>query len=121
MTFAGFFESYMKGQHHFIDLDFEESEDFAHKDLSNIIFEKCFFHSSNFNGSNLSNSQFIACNLKCTDFRNADLSNALIKNCSVESSFFKDTITENFRFEENWCYGAVVGQDALEEYFANEG
>jgi uncharacterized protein YjbI with pentapeptide repeats len=121
MTFSEFFESYKKGQHHFIDLDLEENDEFVQKDLSNIIFEKCFFHSSNFNGSNLSNSQFIGCNLKCTDFRNANLSNALIKNCTVESSFFMDAITDNFKFEENWCYGTVVGQNSFNDYFVNEG
>jgi uncharacterized protein YjbI with pentapeptide repeats len=121
MTFIEFHKAYERGQKHFKDLDLEENEAFAQKDLSNIIFENCFFHSSNFSGSDLSDSQFINCNLKCIDFRQANLSNALIKNCSVECSMFKGAITTNFRFEENWCYGAVVWQNSFDEIFINEG
>ncbi len=119
MDISDFFEAYQVGRRHFKDVDFNESDNFSQQDLSNIIFENCFLHSTDFSGSNLSNSQFLNCNIKCIDFRKANLSNALIKN-SVECSMFKGVIAANFKFEENWCYGVVVGQASFDEIFINE-
>lgn len=120
MNISDFFDAFQLGIRHFKDIDFNESGNFSQEDLSNIIFENCFLHSADFRGSNLSNSQFLNCNIKCNDFRKANLSNALIKNCSVECSMFKGAIVVNFKFEENWCYGAVVGQASFDEIFINE-
>jgi len=74
-----------------------------------------------FNGANLTNTQFISCNIKTADFRNANLTNAVIRNCCVECTMFKGAKTDHLVFEENYCYGLVLGQDDFEKHFKEAG
>lgn len=120
MTPLEFFEAYSRGQRHFQELDFEYVEGFTRKDFSNVVLESCFLY-VDFRGSNLTNAQFIECNIKEIDLRNTNLTNAVMNNCSVESAMFKGTTTMGFKFIENYCYGATVGQQAFEQDFSEAG
>ncbi|NOQ73546.1 MAG: hypothetical protein GQ574_16185 [Crocinitomix sp.] len=115
-TIQEFLTAYKNGQRQFENWDFDEDESVAEKDLRGVIFMNCFLF-LDFRGTNLTNSKFIQCNIKTADFREADLTNALIRNCSVESIMFKDAIVENFRFEENYCYGVTTKAGDFDELF----
>lgn len=108
--------AYAKGQRKFHDWDFEADGSVQGLDLSRIEFSSCFLF-LDFKNTNLTNSKFLTCNIKTADFRGANLNNALIKNCSVESTMFKGAQVENFRFEENYCFGAVTKLVDFEELF----
>jgi len=120
MTYIEFFEAYNNGQRHFLDLDFEYVEGFSNKDFSNIIFENCFLY-VDFKNSNLTNAQFIGCNIKEIDLSETNLTNALIKNCLIESAGFKGAIVTNFKFIDNYGYGATVGQKWFDENLTSTG
>ncbi len=111
--------AYKAGQRKFDNWDFREDGSTRGMNLTGIEFTNCFLY-LDFRDSNLSNSKFIGCNIKTADFRGANLKNALITNCSVESTMFKGANIENFRFEDNYSYGATVGPDDFEELFRNE-
>jgi uncharacterized protein YjbI with pentapeptide repeats len=114
MTNLEFFEAYKTGQRHFRHLNYEYLDGFDNKDFSNVIFENCFLY-VNFEGSNLTNAQFISCNIKEIDLSYTNLTNALMKYCMVECAWFRGAIVENFKFIENYYYGAILGQRDFDE------
>ncbi len=115
-TIQEFLTAYNNGQRLFEHWDFDEENSVVGKDLSGVEFRNCFLF-LDFRNANLTNSKFIQCNIKTADFREANLSNGLIKNCSVESTMFKGACVENFRFEENYYYGATTKSEDFEEIF----
>lgn len=109
MTHTEFFEAYKSGQRYFQHLNYEYLDGFTNKDFSNAIFENCFLYVS-FEGSNLTNAQFISCNIKEIDLSYANLTNALMKNCLVECAWFRGAIVKDFKFVDNYYYGATLRQ-----------
>lgn len=109
--------AYSKGQRVFDNWDFNDNDSSVDsKVLSGATFKNCFMF-LDLRNSNLSNTQFISCNIKTADFRGANMSEVVIRNCSVESTRFKGANTKNLLFEENYCYGATVGQSDFIEVF----
>lgn len=119
-TIPELLEAYSKGQRKFTDWDFQEDGSVAGMDLSGIEFDQCFLF-LDFRGANLTGSKFTNCNIKTADFRDANMTNALVKNCAVESVMFAGAIIENFRFEENYCYGAIATQEDFYEFIKDYG
>ncbi|MEP0264777.1 pentapeptide repeat-containing protein [Dokdonia sp.] len=117
-TIQEFFLAFDNGQRQFENWNFHEDESVAGKDLTGVEFKNCFLF-LDFKNTNLTNSKFISCNIKTADFREANLTNGLIKNCLVESTMFKGAKVENFRFEENYCFGATVGLNDFDKMFKN--
>ena len=118
MTSAEFFKSYKSGQRYFHGLDFEYEEGFNNNNFSDVIFDHCFLY-LDFRSSTMTNAQFLNCNIKEIDLRNSDLTGALMRNCLVESAMFKGAIVENFRFIDNYYFGATIGQKDFDEVFIN--
>ena len=108
--------AYDRGQRKFDNWDFEEDGSVQGLDLRGIEFWNCFLF-LDFRNAILTNSKFISCNIKTADFRGANLKNGLIKNCSMESTLFKGAKVENFRFEENYCFGATTRLEDFDELF----
>jgi len=108
--------AYASGQRKFDSWDFEETRSVQGLDLTGIEFRNCFLF-LDFRDADLTNSTFVSCNIKTADFRGANLKNGMIKNCSVESTRFKGANVENFRFEENYYYGATTKPGDFEELF----
>lgn len=108
-TIEEFLEAYAKGQRHFKGWDFAEDDSISGQNLSGVIFEGGFLF-LNFREANLTDAQFIGCNMKTADFSGANLTNATIKNCLVECTIFKDAITNNLTFQENYYYGITLQQ-----------
>ena len=100
-----------------MDLNFEYLEGFSNKDFSDIIFQNCILY-LDFRNSNLTNAKFIGCNIKEIDLRQANLTNALMTNCLVESAMFKGAIVSDFKFIDNYSYGATIGQDFFDKNLA---
>jgi uncharacterized protein YjbI with pentapeptide repeats len=118
-TIQHFLDAYKNGQRSFINLELdEEIGGVSGELLHDCIFEHCFLF-LDFRNADLTNSKFLSCNIKTADFRNAILSNTLFKNCSVESIMFKGAKVDYLIFEENYCYGSIVGQKDFEEHFKN--
>jgi len=111
-------EAYKSGQRIFIELEFEDNESFHGKNLSGSTFKNCWFI-ADFTSSNLEDCIFIDSNLKTSDFRNSNLRGATIKNCSVESTSWKGAIVDDFCFENNFHYGAIIGQIDFMNHFIN--
>lgn len=109
-------KAYAEGKREFENWDFEEDGSAEGLDLSGIEFKHCFLF-LDFKNANLANAKFISCNLKTADFSGANLENALIKNCLVESTRFEGAKLDNFQFEENYYFGATVGQKDFEAFF----
>jgi uncharacterized protein YjbI with pentapeptide repeats len=114
-----FLLAYSKGRRYFSNLEFDENESVRGANLSEVFFENCFLF-LDFTDVKLKGAKFIGCNIKTADFSNSDLTNAIIKNCSVESITFKGAKTENLTFEENHCYGNIVGQKDFESFFRKQ-
>ncbi|WP_341841202.1 pentapeptide repeat-containing protein [Chitinophaga caseinilytica] len=119
MNLSEFLLHYKNGQRNFIGLDLDD-HDFHALDLSDAVFEECYFHSTSWVGSNLQNTRFKNCSLKCADFRNTNLTNAAIQDCLVDSIAFNGAITKDFVFSGNDFYGATVDQKDFEETFKDE-
>jgi hypothetical protein len=115
-TLEEFLSAYSEGKRHFLNWDFDEELSVKGMDLTDVYFEKCFLF-LDFRETKLTNSKFIGCNIKTADFRGANLNNGLIKNCAVESTMFKGAEVSNFRFEENYCYGATTKPEDFDELF----
>lgn len=111
--------AYARGQRKFDNWDFHENISAQGIDLTGAVFKNCFLF-TDFRNTNLTRVQFINCNLKTANFKGANLESALIKNCSVESTIFTGAKTQNFRFENNYCYGAIVDLKDFDEVFKNE-
>lgn len=108
--------AYRKGQRTFDGWDFEPETSAQGLALNQIQFVNCILF-LDFRNANLRGAKFIQCNLKTADFRGANLDDALIRNCSVESVMFKGASVRNFRFEENYCFGATTSEGDFEAVF----
>ena len=111
-------DAYKSGQRLFVDLEFENNESLHGFNLSGSTFKNCWFI-ADFTNSNLEGCIFIDSNLKTSDFRNSNLKSATVKNCLVESTVWKEANIENFNFENNFHYGATVGQTDFMKHFIN--
>ena len=109
-------KAYAEGKREFENWDFEEDGSAQGLDLRGIEFKHCFMF-LDFKYANLAHAKFISCNLKTADFSGANLENARIKNCLVESTLFEGAKLDNFKFEENYYFGATVGQKDFEAFF----
>lgn len=111
--------AYKKGQRVFDNWDFnDDCSSVEGQALSDARFNNCFMF-LDFRKCDLSRTHFISCNIKTADFRGANMQNVIIKGCAVESTMFKGANTKNLQFEENYCFGTIVGQSDFEEVFKN--
>lgn len=115
-TLQEFYEAFDKGQRQFEHWDFSEDDSVAGKDLTGVEFKNCFLF-LDFKNTNLTYSKFVRCNIKTADFRGANLTNGFMKNCLVEATMFKGAKVENFQFEENYNFGAIVGPNDFDAFF----
>jgi|GEM_PF-2047588 len=117
-TINEFLNAYRNGQRQFENWDFNQNQSVAEHDLSDVEFINCILP-LDFRNTKLTNSKFVSCNIKTADFRGADLTNGLIKHCAIEATMFKEALTANFRFIENYCYGSTTKPGDFEEIFKN--